>query len=129
MPRWPQTEVPPALGPTRRLWPTGSGAPASEMSATVEDERLNAGRPTNIPLLVPGQEHMPALLVGGKPTREQEERAIEWALSRRDKPRSFDTIDDAVTAAQQRSQIKGYMAQRRSRLSQLADEYDEESER
>lgn len=71
-----------------------------ECSITVVDERLNGGRPTNIPLVVPGQ----ACPGPGQPlSREQEERAIAHAAKTGKHLGAFESIEEAVRAARERS--------------------------
>lgn len=79
---------------------------ASELSITVEDDRLNKGLPTNIPLLVPGQIDMGGLLFHKNPSRAQVGIAIDYTLSQKKKPRAFSTIESAVSAAEQRTNAK-----------------------
>jgi len=98
--------TPTLLGPTGQMFDAGNGAIATEKSITVEDGRLNQGKPTNIPLLVPGQPDLEGLAQGREPTREEVGHAISWAVQRGGFP-GFATIEDAVAAAQKRSDTKG----------------------
>lgn len=89
---------------------TGKQAVSTEISVTVSDERLNGGKPTNIPLLVKGQKNVEALLKGEEPTEEQEDLAIQRAAQRVKEGASlpgYGTIEQAVKAAQSRSDKKG----------------------
>jgi hypothetical protein len=90
------------------LHPDGRGY-STELNAGVIHPELNQGRPTNIPLLVPGQPETEALLSlkeGEQLTPEQRARAehaaIAFALARQRQGAvypSFDTWDDAETYA------------------------------
>lgn len=83
----------------------------TEKSITVTDERLNGGRPTNIPLLVKGQKDPQGLEGGAKPTREQHEIAVLRALERAKASGaplpSYDSIELAEKAAMARSRAGG----------------------
>lgn len=82
------------------------GGRSSEISITVTDERLNQGRPTNIPTLVHGQRSVDSLLAGHRVTAEQEDIAIRRAQQRsygRPLP-AYGSIEDAERAAVARSQ-------------------------
>ena len=91
------------------LLPNAYGGLSSEISITVEDMRLNRGKPTNIPTLVRGQEDVESLLQGAPVSDNQKEIAIQRALMRmlegQNLP-SFASIDEAVSAAIQRSRAK-----------------------
>lgn len=63
------------------LLKTHDGRDATEMSITVESERINRGMPTNIPLLVRGQS-VDSLLAGAAPTKAQIEIATSRAAER-----------------------------------------------
>ena len=73
------------------------GSYSTEVSITVTNPRLNGGAPTNIPSLWQGRE------VG-------EEEAVANALKSGNKYQSFPTIDQAVAAAQVRSNAGGASA-------------------
>lgn len=86
------------------------GSVSTEISTTVTDPRVNAGRPTNIPLLVKGQKSVSSLQDGNDPTPEQQEIAILRAAERSGKGSalpSYRSIDAAVAAAEKRSADKG----------------------
>ena len=89
------------------------GGESTELSVTVTDERLNGGKPTNIPLLVRGQTDVDALLSGREATEAQLEHAIKRAEQRvrggGDLP-GYETVEEAVQAARQRSNRKGMAA-------------------
>jgi hypothetical protein len=70
------------------------GTVSTEVSVTVTDPRLNGGRPTNIPSLWGGKE-------------VDEDTAVSNALKAGRKYDSFDTVDDAVSAARARSAAGG----------------------
>ena len=104
--------VPPpsALGGELGVLDRPDGSRSTEISVTIEDDRLNGGKPTNIPLLVRGQKRVEDLLAGKKPTREQVRHAISRAANRvaggAALP-SYGTIEEATQAASARSDIKG----------------------
>jgi len=82
------------------------GGVSTELSITVRDPRLNAGKPTNIPLLVQGQEGVDSLLAGEKPTGQQQELAVRRAEARMKRGAilpAYDTIKQAVAAAEART--------------------------
>jgi hypothetical protein len=86
------------------------GGVSTELSITVEDERLNDGKPTNIPLLVANQINIQSLLRGAKPSREQVNIAIARAAERvagGETLPSFNTVEEAVAAAKKRSAAGG----------------------
>lgn len=95
--------------------PHPNGAVSTELSATVTDPRLNNGFPTNIPTLVRGNEVLRDLIMSGQLKdssfdNEVIRTAIERALSREKDGMTWPaymTIEDAVNAAQRRSQRKG----------------------
>ena len=93
------------LGTLRRP----DGGVSTEISITVTDSRLNAGKPTNIPTLVKGQKNVKDLLAGKKVTPEQQEIAIKRAAERvvegQELP-AYETIKQAVKAARARSKDK-----------------------
>jgi 2'-5' RNA ligase len=66
------------------------GSVSTELSITVTDPELNAGRPTNIPSIWGGR-------------RVSEDEAIDNAITSGYQFPSFDTLDDAETAARARS--------------------------
>lgn len=103
----------PILGPAMRHYETPGGGYASELSITVDDERINQGRWSNIPLLVPHQSDVEGLLAGGRPTGAQQEQAIRAAFQRllldREAIPYWDTLQDAEGAATARSEMKGAM--------------------
>lgn len=83
------------------------GGVSTELSVTVRDPRLNGGRPTNIPLLVQGQEDVPDLLADKEPTASQREIAIrraEMRMRRGASLPSYETIGEAVKAAKARTE-------------------------
>jgi hypothetical protein len=86
------------------------GGISTELSITIQVQELNQGRPTNIPLLVKGQVDVNGLLSGNRPTDQQMNIAIGRALERvaqgQELP-SFDSIEEAVASAQQRSDRGG----------------------
>lgn len=85
------------------------GGVSSEISVTVQDERLNEGKPTNIPLMIKKQVGVDDLLADKKATKEQVNRAIERAAVRVKNGEtlpSYETIKEAVAAAKKRSQSK-----------------------
>lgn len=98
------------------------GSFSTEESITVTDERLNGGRPTNIPSIWGGK-RPPAELNG----TERENWAIEQALKSGQRFEAFDNIDQAVKAAEQRTamlgdtanDVRGY-ANRQQELGALA---------
>lgn len=86
------------------------GSVSTEISITVTDPSLNGGRPTNIPLLVRGQQGVEDLQAGADPTDEQQGIAIRRAVERVKNGSSlpsFDTIEQAAAAAAERSDSKG----------------------
>lgn len=98
-------DVPPTgfLGVMRRP----DGAYSTELNIGVDDPRLNNGRPTNIPSLVPGQVDVEGLLSGPvhQPSQAQQQRAIEFALKRVQHGAtfpSFDSFDAADAGAARR---------------------------
>lgn len=87
-----------------------SGESATVLNTTIEDDALNNGRPTNIPLLVPGQVNTDSLLSGNKPTREQIGIAIEHAkrrISSGESIKSYKSVSEAVKAAESESSERG----------------------
>ena len=85
------------------------GSRSSELSISVTDERLNQGKPTNIPTLVKGQQSVDDLLQGKELTEAQIEHAIKRAQERVKQGAylpSFGTIEEAVSAAQARTAAK-----------------------
>ena len=70
------------------------GSYSTEVSITVTDPRLNGGKPTNIPSLWGGKE-------------VDENTAVKNALSSGKAYQAFGSIDEAVSAAQSRSQAGG----------------------
>jgi len=85
------------------------GSNSTEISITVTDPRLNGGRPTNIPTLVQGQVDLDALRNSRNVTDQQQEIAISRAIERvkiGERLPSFNTIEEAVSAAQDRSAYK-----------------------
>ena len=85
---------------------------AHEFSITVEDPRLNRGRPTNIPLLIEGMtEETRQRVLGGSVTREDYERAVQSAVERMKEGKpwpSFESVEEAVAAAKTRSAGNGH---------------------
>lgn len=87
-----------------------SGESATVLNTTIEDDGLNKGRPTNIPLLVPGQVNTDSLLSGNKPTREQVGIAIRHAknrISSGESIKSYKSVSEAVNAAKSESAERG----------------------
>lgn len=58
------------------------GGVSTELSVTITDDRLNAGKATNVPLLVKGQKGVEDLLAGKEPTDAQVQFAIKRAQER-----------------------------------------------
>lgn len=92
-------------------WAAPQGFISTEISITIEDERLNNGRPTNIPTLVQGQINPGAIVLSGGEdlTPQQQEQAILRAIERVGEGQtlpSFETMDEAVKAAIARSNSK-----------------------
>lgn len=83
------------------------GGISTELSRTVTDERLNGGRPTNIPMLVRGQgPEAVARILNGEGSREDENLAIRRAQERVAQGLAlpgYDDIESAVQAARERS--------------------------
>ena len=86
------------------------GDVSTEKSVTVTDERLNGGKPTNIPMLVKGQDDAAVeRILRGTFTDEDIETAVKRANERVKKGQSlpsFSTIEEAVSAAKNRSNRK-----------------------
>jgi len=98
-----------ALGGELGILDRPDGLKSSELSVTVTDERLNGGKPTNIPTLVKGQSGVDFLLKGFQPSDEQVELAIKRAAARvKDGASlpSYQSIAEAVAAARKRSEDK-----------------------
>lgn len=80
---------------------------AHEFSITIEDPRVNGGRPTNIPLLMEGMTpETRQRILGGSVTREDYERAVGEALQRMKAGKpwpAFQSVEEAVAAAKVRS--------------------------
>lgn len=98
------------------------GSISTEESITVTDERLNAGRPTNIPSIWGGKRPPPEL-----DDVARENWAIEQALKSGQRFQAFDSIDQAVKAAKKRTAMLGQtandvrgFAERQQELSALA---------
>ena len=70
------------------------GSYSTEVSITVTNPKLNDGKPTNIPSLWKGKE-------------VDEDTAVKYALESGNKYSSFDSVDEAVKAAQERSKAGG----------------------
>lgn len=91
------------------------GGVSTEISITVTDKRLNAGKPTNIPTLVRGQIDVDDLLAGKDVTKEQQEIAINRAVERvaegQELP-AYKTIEEAVKEAKARSLAKPEVAEK-----------------
>ena len=92
-------------------WVAPNGFISTEISITIEDKRLNSGRPTNIPTLVEGQINPGAIVfsTGADITPEQVEQATLRAIERVKEGQtlpSFDTMEQAVEAAIDRSNSK-----------------------
>jgi len=93
------------LGTLRRP----DGGFSTELSITITDPRINNGQPTNIPTLIRGQVDVDALLAGSPVTRQQQEITIRRAVERVEAGAAlpyYDTIAEAVQAAQSRSDAK-----------------------
>jgi hypothetical protein len=73
------------------------GSHSTEVSITVTDPRLNEGKPTNIPSLWGGKE-------------VDEDTAVNNVLKSGKTYKSFDSIDNAVKAAKERSNAGGASA-------------------
>lgn len=73
------------------------GSDSTEVSITVTDPRLNEGKPTNIPSLWAGKE-------------VDEDTAVNNALKSGKTYKSFDSIANAVKAAEERSNAGGASA-------------------
>jgi hypothetical protein len=90
------------LGPQQRP----DGKVSTELLIGISDERLNGGKETNIPLLVPGQTGVDRLLAGEKPNDNQVGHAIEFAAEQARQGVSFPSFDSpeaATDAARGRS--------------------------
>jgi len=90
--------------------PVPGGGYATTYGMSMTDPRLNAGRPTNIPMLAQGQTGLAELLSGGRPTEPQFETAISRALARQQGGEalpSFDTILQAINASKAFSAQEG----------------------
>ena len=93
-------------GTTRTLQPgegleNEDGTRSTERTITIEDSRINDGKPTNIPTIY---------MEDGKPVRGDEsdsEGAINRALATGQEFEAFETIPEAVAAAQARSDAGG----------------------
>lgn len=90
----------------------GGGRTATVLNQTVTDERINGGKPTNIPLIVPGipQAEIKAIADGKRPSKEAYERSVAHAQSRiagGETIQSYNTIDEAVGAAKSESGERG----------------------
>lgn len=88
-----------------------NGSHSTEVSVTINDPRLNGGRPTNIPLLVRGQsEAAIQRILAGQIGREEVEVAIARAAERVAGGLAlpgYASIQEAERAASARSQEKG----------------------
>jgi len=77
------------------------GSIATEESFTITHPRMNEGKPTNVP----------SIWGGKRPPFEDRETQEDWAVNQANKSgekfQSFDTIDDAVSAAKERSKMLG----------------------
>jgi hypothetical protein len=90
----------------------GEGQTATVLLETITDSRINQGKPTNIPLIVPGisPEEIRQLAAGHPPTPDTYERAIQHALGRLqggESLQAYPDIPSAVAAAQQESATRG----------------------
>lgn len=106
------------------------GGYSSEISITINDERLNKGRATNIPSLVKGQINIEDLLTGKPVTNEQQEIAIKRAMQRvsaGESLPSYGSIDSAVKAARARSDAKPKRPKRSTLETERADIQELES--
>lgn len=77
----------------------------TELSLTVEDPRLNSGKPTNIPSLVAGQVGIPQLQGGDPVSGQQYEAAVVRAVQRQQAGASlpfYEALDEAIAAATNR---------------------------
>lgn len=87
-----------------------SGKIATVLNTTITSEEINNGRPTNIPLLVPGQINVSGLVNGARPTDEQMRIAMGHAIRRLqagERIPGYDSIDTAVRAARAESARRG----------------------
>lgn len=90
----------------------GNGNVATVLNHTVTDPRLNQGRATNIPLIVPGisPEDIRSIAGGARPSDAAYERSIAHAQQRVQRGEaipSFDSIEAAVEAAKNESSERG----------------------
>src|SRR4030095_16430728 len=86
----------------------GGGQTATALSQTVTDARINQGKPTNIPLIVPGisQQEIQSIAAGKEPSGEAYERSIAHAqnrIARGEQIPSYGTIDEAVSVSKAES--------------------------
>jgi hypothetical protein len=89
--------------------PAPEGRFSTEISITVEDHRLNGGKPTNIPTLIKGQVDVDRLVLGEPVTDRQMEIAIQRAIERQKTGHripSYTSMEDAIDAAIARSRGK-----------------------
>lgn len=94
-----RTRLPADLaGPTGLDFRTPGGATATELVNTFGPER--DGKFYNVPMLVPDQVDMQALLAGQPPTAEQRRIAIQWA--QKNNVPGYTTLDAALGAEQAR---------------------------
>jgi hypothetical protein len=96
------------LGPQK----LGGGQTATALSQTVTDARINQGKPTNIPLIVPGisQQEIQSIAAGKEPSEEAYERSIAHAqsrIARGEQIPSYGTIDEAVSVSKAESEDRG----------------------
>lgn len=82
----------------RPMLPNPDGSVSTEESVTVTHPRLNGGRPTNIPSIWNGRRFDP---------ETQEDQIVEEALRSGQAFPSFNSIEEAVSAAQARSDALG----------------------
>ena len=82
------------------------GTISTERSITIEDERLNGGRPTNIPTIWKLDKKFIELPEGD----EGRDQAIDFAVQSGITFPSFNTIDEAVAAARARSDRGGRLS-------------------
>lgn len=88
--------------------PNEDGSVSTERSITVEDERLNGGRPTNIPTIYKVDGQIKELLGNGQEISEEiANQAVEHAVKTGEAYPAYNTIEEAVQAAQERSAAGG----------------------
>lgn len=87
------------------------GTKSTEYSITVEDPRLNDGKPTNIPTIWKVDGKIVRLVPHGEaPNDTTQEAAISHAIKSGERFPAYDTVDEAVAAAKTRSSAGGRFA-------------------